>query len=172
MINRNIDRIEKLKDPLDYDGYSKQCEENGVQVLDYDRFCLGIVTYIKAKKVYPDMPIQEAYIKIFDDIAKQQKIEDAPATVLPPSKKKKKSDCCPDKNKAPNLAQKGLNFAKALTEHIITGKKHVAPDEYMNRLLICKSCPERAEGFVCSKCGCYMGIKASWAEQKCELKKW
>lgn len=80
--------------------------------------------------------------------------------------------CGKGTRKSPSILQKGINFATALTEHIITGKKHVKPDEYMRRLSICKVCTSRLEGFVCAKCGCYMGIKASWAEQKCKINKW
>ena len=84
----------------------------------------------------------------------------------------KKGCCGKAKTKAPNLAQRGLNLVKATTEHIITGMKHVPPSVFLQRLEKCKGCDYIQEGFVCSKCGCYMGIKASWLEQKCIENKW
>jgi len=100
----------------------------------------------------------------------EQKITSEPNSQI---ETKPKSSCCGgEKKKAPNILQRGLNLAKATSEHIISGMKHVEPDVYIRRLEICKACPERMEGFICNKCGCYMGIKASWAEQKCGLNKW
>ncbi len=84
----------------------------------------------------------------------------------------KKGCCGKVKTKTLNLLQKGLNLAKATTEHIITGMKHVPDSIYFQRLERCRDCEYKQEGFVCSKCGCYMGIKASWLEQTCELNKW
>jgi len=85
---------------------------------------------------------------------------------------KKKGCCGGDNHKSPSLMQKGLNLVKATTEHIITGMKHVPPSVYLQRLEKCRECEFKQEGFVCSKCGCYMGIKASWLEQKCIENKW
>lgn len=91
-------------------------------------------------------------------------------TVEEPIVKKKK--CCDDEKKAPNIVERAGSLLKATAEHIITGKKHVKPNDYLARLAICRDCPSIREGFVCIECGCYMGIKASWAEQKCKLNEW
>lgn len=174
MINRNIDMIKQMGNLFDYKEYLSKCKEFDVEPVDLQRFCVGMGTLMVGLEMFGKEDWQESYIAAFDEIAKRQKLEVSPTTVLP-SSKKKKSDCCPDKEekkKSPNILQRGMTLAKATTEHIITGMKHVEPDEYMRRLSICKTCPSREEGFVCRECGCYMGIKASWAEQKCLNNKW
>lgn len=71
-----------------------------------------------------------------------------------------------DRKTPPGLLRKALNFSKALAEHAKNGMKLVDDEVYVNRLELCLLCPDRAHD-VCSKCGCPIDKKASWAEQQC-----
>ncbi|MCK5603131.1 hypothetical protein KAR91_14705 [Candidatus Pacearchaeota archaeon] len=164
MISNNMKMLKGMDKLFDYEEYKTLCKEKGVTIQDLQQFCMGIGTLMIARERYPELAWQEAYIGVFEDINSQGAIKQKSST---------KPKCCGGKKKEPpNLARKGINFAKALTEHIITGKKHIESNEYMRRLEICKGCDNRLEGFVCSLCGCYMGIKASWVDQKCGDNKW
>jgi hypothetical protein len=71
-----------------------------------------------------------------------------------------------DRKTPPGLLRKALNFSKALAEHAKAGMKPVEDNIYETRLELCLLCPARAHG-VCSKCGCPIDKKPSWAEQQC-----
>jgi hypothetical protein len=103
---------------------------------------------------------------------KHRSIKDLEAIERLEANKSRGEGCRGGEKKSPNILQKGINLALASAEHLITGIKHVTPSVYLQRLEKCKGCDYRQEGFVCSRCGCYMGIKASWAEQKCKENKW
>ena len=85
-----------------------------------------------------------------------------------PSSKK----CCGDKKK-PGLLEKGIGFTKALKEHAMSGMSHVPQSVSLERLTTCVGCDESDDKLVCNKCGCYMGIKATWdIKGICKLNKW
>jgi hypothetical protein len=71
-----------------------------------------------------------------------------------------------DRKQPPGLMRKALNFSKALADHARAGMKLVDDETYEKRLELCLLCPERAHD-VCSKCGCPVDKKCSWAEQSC-----
>lgn len=167
--------IKKMDDIFDYEEYLVRCKESGVEPVCFSSFCSGIGTLLFGLGIFGKEDWQKSYIAMYDKIAKSQKedsivLEGKLTTIYEPISKK--SSWGGAKKKKPNLLQRGVNLAKATTEHIITGMKHVEPDEYMRRLEVCRGCSSRLEGFVCKECGCYMGIKASWAEQKCKRDKW
>ena len=173
MINNNMEMLKQMDNPFSYEEYLSKCKILNIESADLQRFCLGIGHLMVGLEMFGREDWQRSYIAVFDEIARLQKIENEPSVAAGKTKKKKKSSCCGQgEKKSPNLAQKGINFAKALTEHIMTGKKHVPDSVYFQRLEKCRKCPSKLEGFVCAECGCYMGIKASWAEQKCKLSKW
>jgi hypothetical protein len=73
----------------------------------------------------------------------------------------------------PSLWEQAKNFGSAVVEHVATGMKKTEEELAKERLSICDGC----EFFLkdsrrCGKCGCYMEIKARWAETKCPLGKW
>jgi hypothetical protein len=71
-----------------------------------------------------------------------------------------------DRKTPPGLLRKALNFSKALAEHAKAGMRLVEDTVYETRLELCLLCPERAHD-TCSKCGCPVDKKCSWAEQQC-----
>lgn len=86
--------------------------------------------------------------------------------------------CSADPQK-PGLIQRAMNFARAATEHIRTGRKLVSDEERTLRLATCNACELFADG-ICSHpdCGCPMKAKRGfidalgWASKKCPLGKW
>lgn len=75
----------------------------------------------------------------------------------------------------PNLFIKAANFAKAAVKHVSQGMPKVSEDVLKQRLDVCDACPEVNKdkpNWTCTKCGCNLKIKASWASQDCPLKKW
>lgn len=75
----------------------------------------------------------------------------------------------------PTLFEKAANFAKAAVTHLAQGMPKVNEEQLKNRLAVCDACPEvnkSSPNWTCTKCGCNLKIKASWASQDCPLKKW
>ena len=169
MINNNMDMIKQMSSLFDYEEYLALCEKHEVEARDLQQFYQGMGALKGAILEYPDMDWQEAYTKRFQDIVKSQEShlhqESSEPTVS-------KTKCCGKRDEKPSVVKKGFNLIKATTEHIITGMKHVPRSVFIQRLERCKDCPSLQDGFVCKECGCYMGIKASWADQKCKLNKW
>jgi hypothetical protein len=49
----------------------------------------------------------------------------------------------------------------------------VSNEIYMERISMCKDCPELLKAtFQCKKCGCFMKQKSKLAAASCPLKKW
>jgi hypothetical protein len=83
-----------------------------------------------------------------------------------------------DKKSLPNTVTMAWNYARALTTHILTGRKVVGLDVVRDRLDICGLCDQRTDN-RCAACGCYLDQgpngeegKAVYAESECPLGKW
>ena len=68
----------------------------------------------------------------------------------------------------PGFVKKAFNFAKATSEYVRNGMQNVNAEMYKARLDICKTCPifDEKKG-TCTKCGCYIEVKAKWATSTC-----
>tara|TARA_R110002012_G_scaffold261340_1_gene443215 strand:+ start:12205 stop:12747 length:543 start_codon:yes stop_codon:yes gene_type:complete len=68
----------------------------------------------------------------------------------------------------PSLLKRAFNFAKATKEYVSSGMHDVSKEMYAKRLTICKRCPIfNAKTSTCTKCGCFMTVKAKWATSTC-----
>jgi hypothetical protein len=77
----------------------------------------------------------------------------------------------------PSLVERAVNFVVATTDHVIAGMPETSPEEKARRLEICRGCdyfePASAR-CLAAGCGCYLELKAGWADQGCPLEppKW
>lgn len=65
------------------------------------------------------------------------------------------------------------NLAKSV-DQIVSGNNELSsPEEAAKRLDVCRTCElyEQVSN-RCSKCGCYLSMKVSWANEKCPMGKW
>jgi len=75
--------------------------------------------------------------------------------------------------KKPTKLEKAKNFTKASLNFIRSGFKKAPEEVYDSRVLTCLSCDEYdSKEDSCSKCGCYINIKADWLSESCPLNKW
>ncbi len=75
----------------------------------------------------------------------------------------------------PPLIVRMKSFATAFAQWLASGGKVLSVAESQARLAICAECPERTKYFLadaCGICGCHLGTKAKWPQQKCPLRKW
>jgi hypothetical protein len=74
-------------------------------------------------------------------------------------------------NELPSLFQQAKNLATSTFNHVINGMEEVSLPIYEERLKTCMNCPfvntSDAENPRCSKCGCFLKIKAKWASERC-----
>lgn len=73
----------------------------------------------------------------------------------------------------PSLIQKVINFAGAVLNHVISGKR-ADPKQIEARIEICNKCEYQKPEGICSICSCVLRLKTAMAEQSCPLKppKW
>lgn len=76
--------------------------------------------------------------------------------------------------KTPGLIQRGVNFTKAATNHVLAGRPKATQEQIDERLAICQACPlYNAAKELCTKCGCSCGgkktflNKLAWADSVC-----
>lgn len=73
----------------------------------------------------------------------------------------------------PSLVQQAANFVGAVVGHVAAGAPTASQETRDARLAICRTneCGFYREGDRCGHggCGCYLTVKASWAEQRCPL---
>lgn len=75
----------------------------------------------------------------------------------------------------PGLAQRAINFGKAVVRHAVDRGRQVSDSDYESRLTVCRSCSLcDLEKMVCNHpgCGCFLNIKARWHSEKCPIDKW
>ena len=76
-----------------------------------------------------------------------------------------------DPKPMPSLLSQAKNFGKSVIKHVSNGMQN-APEHIVNsRLEICGSCEHLSED-RCSKCGCFVAMKASWSSEECPVQKW
>jgi hypothetical protein len=72
--------------------------------------------------------------------------------------------------------RKAINFAAAATAHVAAGLPEASAELVERRLAICHDCENyRPSDGTCggmAGCGCYVAVKATWAEQACPVEKW
>lgn len=71
----------------------------------------------------------------------------------------------------PTKAEQAKNFVTAAAQHAFHGFKKCSEDDYQQRWSVCCAC-EFLHEERCRRCGCFMRLKAYWAEQRCPEKKW
>jgi hypothetical protein len=155
MINKNMEKIQGLKNLFDYEEYVQSCKKNEVEINDLQRFCTGIGVLMVGRNKYPKKDWQGAYTQTFQDISDQDPVE-----------------CCGGEKKIPSLPKRAVSYAKAQIEHTKSGRKLTSGPEYLKRLSVCIKCDSLKEHWFCAECGCPMKTKAEWKEQKCKLDKW
>lgn len=73
----------------------------------------------------------------------------------------------------PPLHEQAVNFLGAVASHVAGGMQQVDDAEKARRLAVCGSCPNfLPTDQRCSVCGCWMAIKAAWAQEKCPQGLW
>lgn len=72
----------------------------------------------------------------------------------------------------PSLIQQGLNAVAAIANRVRSNFENVSKEDFEKRLLICGQCPNKTESWRCTKCGCFLNIKAKWSSEKCPENKW
>lgn len=74
--------------------------------------------------------------------------------------------------KPPSLRTQVASAGRAIVEHVRAGVPTTPPEELQHRRATCQNCDLFSESGRCKVCGCFMQIKATWAEQKCPIGKW
>lgn len=77
----------------------------------------------------------------------------------------------PEEASLPSLTTRAFNFAKSATNYVRSGMENVTGDVYNTRLKICNDCPFRKDS-TCTKCGCFIEVKAKWKVSECPEKRW
>tara|TARA_R110002020_G_scaffold23035_1_gene77159 strand:- start:4643 stop:4975 length:333 start_codon:yes stop_codon:yes gene_type:complete len=75
------------------------------------------------------------------------------------------------KNKMPGAVRQVWNFTKSVTNYVRSGMENIDDQGYQVRLKICDGCPFR-ENDRCTKCGCFIEVKARWAKEACPDHRW
>ena len=79
----------------------------------------------------------------------------------------------PTKQSSPGLLQMAKNLTTAVVKDVKAGRPRRSKEDTDKILDICKSCPHYlADSQRCNLCGCFLPIKAAWAQEKCPDKKW
>ena len=158
MINNNIDMLKAMTNIFDYSEYESKCKEYKVPINSLQQYCIGVGALMVGRANYPHLDWQESYSQTFKDMNAGQPTED---------------DCCDEKPALPSLLQQAKKFGKTMADMAKEGFPTVGYSEYKRRLAICGGCEALVDDFMCTKCGCYMKVKARFdIKGICELNKW
>jgi hypothetical protein len=76
-------------------------------------------------------------------------------------------------SRLPSLTTQAINFGGALIRHVAAGMPSTPEDLQAQRLATCQSCPRyQADTQRCGACGCYVRLKAAWAQETCPERHW
>lgn len=148
-----------MVDPFDYDEFLRICETEKVSPLSINEYAMKVGYVMMAQVKYPDVSVEEAYLKIIEE-ANNQPIGNC-------------AGCGDKKDKPlPSLVSQAGNFVSAVGQHAMTGFTEADKETLAKRMAECNGCEEMRSDGRCSKCGCYMQIKAKWDSAKCPAGKW
>ena len=155
MTSNNFERMKiilSMNQSFDYADFLRICESKGAHPLSINEYALKVGFIEMAKIKYPDVPIEEGYLKI---------VEDGNMT-------------CGNKEDKPlpSTGQQAINLVSGVAHHIADGLKEVDEKTLEFRNNICDACENMRSDGRCSECGCSMKIKAKWASAKCPAGKW
>jgi hypothetical protein len=69
---------------------------------------------------------------------------------------------------SPGIIEKAGNLIASTLMHMVHGNPEVNDEKYKERLAICEECPLfDAANRTCKVCGCFMNVKAKWADVAC-----
>ena len=168
MTGNNYQRMKivlDMVDPFDYDEFLMICETEKVYPLPLNEYAMKAGFVMIAIVRYPDLTIEEAYMKIVNDAnAQPANNSNAQAGCLSCGQKEDKP--------LPPLPTEIKNLAIGMKDFALSG--FTATDEITleKRNNICDKCDNMRSDGRCSSCGCYMKIKAKWAVAKCPANKW
>ena len=175
MINRNMEMMKELDDEgklFDYREYTTRCESLELEPVSLHRFCENTGAIKVGLSMFGKDDWQKSFIAVYDEIARQQKIENESATTLKPEKRNKFSCCGGGEKKSPSMLKKIKNYKETMVRWYEAGRPVVDMKEFVDRLAICGGC-ESLKEYECTECGCPMDKKAKMDIDKlCELNKW
>jgi hypothetical protein len=73
--------------------------------------------------------------------------------------------------KKPSVAEMTWSFTSAMKDFAKSGFETVNKEDYDKRVEICNICPWR-DNMTCTKCGCFINLKAKIKESKCPDDRW
>lgn len=77
------------------------------------------------------------------------------------------------KDDLPSAGEMLKGFAKSAFSVLASGVAKVDEEVYESRIILCARCEHLyPEQFRCTKCGCFMKVKASFEAMKCPIGKW
>ena len=110
-----------------------------------------------------------------NDSLKKSLSRPGPTNIKIPMNSKKgtvgKPELVPQKLESPGLVTKAFNFMKASAEYVKSGMENLDAKDYNVRLKICQDCPFRKDS-TCTKCGCFINVKAQWKSADCPDNRW
>ena len=162
--SNNFERMKivlDMVDPFDYDEFIHICEGEKVMPLSLNEYAMKVGYLQIAMVKYPEYPIEEAYLKVIEDTNNQT----LPQQGCPSCGNKQ------DKS-LPSLSQQAGSLISGVAIHAMNGFKNVDEKALENRTVICNNCEDMRSDGRCSKCGCFMTIKAKWEAASCPAKKW
>lgn len=164
----------EMVDPYDYDEFARICEAEKIPLLSLYEFSTKSGLLQVALRRYPEMPVEEAYMKIVQD-ANTQNIPLPQGAAGDSAKKSGGCSSCGGKKEdkpLPSLTTQAGNFATAIGQHAMDGFKETEKEVLEKRMTECNNCEDMRSDGRCAKCGCYMQIKAKWDSAKCPVGKW
>ena len=149
-------------DPFDYDEFLRICDIEKVKPLSLNEYAMKVGYLQMAMVKYSEYPMAEAYLKVIDD-----------ANTQTPNQQNGCSSCGGKQDKPlPSLATQAGNLISAVGQHAMSGFTETSKETLEKRMTKCNGCEELRSDGRCSKCGCYMQIKAKWESAKCPASKW
>ena len=73
--------------------------------------------------------------------------------------------------KMPTITRQAWNFTKSITKYVKSGMHDAGKEVFEKRIAVCNTCPWRKDE-KCSKCGCFIDIKAKWGTSTCPDDRW
>ena len=80
-----------------------------------------------------------------------------------------------DKSKEPEMpsvSDQAKGLVKSTAKHVRSGFKVVDSEIFNRRKDMCNNCEFLTTSKRCSKCGCFMKVKARWETSKCPIGLW
>lgn len=176
-VTNRIELIFELANPYDYQEFARACLKYDFPPMPWHEYAQKAETAMRAREVYPEMPITDAYLRLIKDQKGEMVVEQTEQIIAqgPPPETPKDCGCSSDTGSdeppTPSMMEQISSVGMSVATWLAAGAPNVDRSQRSERLRKCAHC-EHLKGTRCALCGCFVRVKSWMQTETCPIGRW